>query len=64
MTPCSMSARLYLFPSTSETLLVRSGDLPHPLPNWHWVVPTPHLLWEVVLVYGKVCHALLTLVLW
>jgi len=24
--------------------LVCSGDLPHPLPNWQWVVPTPHLI--------------------
>jgi len=29
-----------------ETLLVCSGDLPHPLPNWQWVVPTPHLKHE------------------
>ena len=42
MTPSCLCARLYLFPSASETLLVYSGDHPHPLPNWQWVVPTRH----------------------
>ena len=36
--------RLYLFPSSSETLLPLLGDSAPALPNWQRLVPIPHLI--------------------
>ena len=43
MTPRYPGTRRYLFPTTSESILVPKEYVLGALPNWSWVVLTRHL---------------------